>query len=49
MFTQELWECQSCYWKGVLPEREDEDDFSCPLCYSIITAFVELQEIRGVG
>jgi hypothetical protein len=37
--TVEIWDCRSCGWRGVLPERSDEDDFSCPECGSTNTAF----------
>jgi rubrerythrin len=42
--TYEIWICRSCGWEGVLPEREDEDDFSCPECCSHETHFEKLIE-----
>lgn len=42
--TEELWHCNACKWIGVLAERADEDDFSCPTCGSDDTIFVRLRE-----
>lgn len=47
--TYEIWGCRTCDWRGVLPERDNEDDFSCPQCGGSETAFEELTTVTLSG
>jgi len=42
--TLEVWHCRSCGIDYDMPERENEDDFSCQECGSKETEFLEIRQ-----